>query len=200
MKVALAHGNHALGKRCHHGAHDFRQGFLKRLHQHATPDLCQGGDLGGDLEPVVRKVNVVWRLTLPDGQDHIDGFCKHLVAVLVQDAQRFGIRGQCTRADAEDETPLGQVVEHGRLRRQKRGMRVRQIGSAAAQLDGFGFRDQGGQKQQAVGHVFGLVGQMLAHKRIVKTELVGQDDGLPIFVQSFGGVPFKGMQGHGEVA
>ena len=91
VKVALPHGNHALGVRRHHGAHDFGQAVLIRLHQHATTD---GGHLSftrGDFESVVGEFNVVGRVALPDSQDDVNGFSKHLVAVLVQDTQRFGV-------------------------------------------------------------------------------------------------------------
>ena len=41
---------------------------------------------------------------------------------------------------------------------------------------------------------------MLAHKGIVKAQLVGINDGLSVLMQSLGSVPLKGMQGHGEIA
>ena len=125
VKVAFTHGDHAFGVGRYHRADNFWQGTLERLHQVAPTDRGDRGDLRADLEAVVRKVDVVRRFALPDGQDHINGFGEHLVAVLVKDAQRFSIRGQGTRADAENESTLGQVVEHGRLRGQQRGVRVR---------------------------------------------------------------------------
>ena len=143
---------------------------------------------------------------LPDGsirqfsEDHVNGFSKQFVAVLVQHAQGLGVRRQRTRADAKDETALGQVVKHGRLRGDQGGVGMRQVAGARTQLDVLGFKNQRGQKHQAIGHVLGLVGQVLAHKRVVKAQAVGIDDGLPIFVQRFCGVPVQRMQGHGEVA
>jgi hypothetical protein len=41
---------------------------------------------------------------------------------------------------------------------------------------------------------------VLAHKRIVKPQLVGIDDGLAVFMQGFSGIPMQRVQGHGEVA
>jgi hypothetical protein len=49
----------------------------------------------------VRRVLTEKRLSakamLPDGQDHVDRFGKNFVAVFVQDAQGFRIRGQRSR-------------------------------------------------------------------------------------------------------
>jgi len=173
---------------------------LERLHQLTTTNRRHRRLTGGHFEAVVVKVNVVRWIALPDGQDHINGFGKQLVAVLVQDAQRFRVRRQGTRADAKNKTTFGQVVKHGRLRGNQGRVRMRQIAGARTQLDVLGFKNQRGQKQQAVGDVLGLVGQMLAHERVVKTQAVGINNGLPIFVQRFCSVPMQGMQGHGEVA
>ena len=200
MKVALAHGNHALGKGGNHGAYDFWQAILVGLHQNATADvrnLCAGG---ADLEAVVFKVNVVRRLSFPDRQNHINRFGKDLVPVFIQDAQGFGIGRERTRTDPKNEAALGQVVEHGRLRGNQGGMRMREVGRARAQQDVLRAVNQRGHEQQTVGDVFRLVCEVFANEGIVKPELIRKDDGLAVFVQGFRGVTLQGVKRHGEVA
>jgi len=67
---------------------------------------------GRDLVAVVRKVDVVGRIALPDRQDDVDRLGEHLVAVLLQDAEGFRIRGQRAGTNAEDEPAFRQVIEH----------------------------------------------------------------------------------------
>jgi len=78
-------------------------------------------------------------------------------------------------------------------------MRVRKVGGAGAELDLRGLGDEGRQEDETVGDVLRLVGQVLADKGVVKHQLVGQDDGLAVFLQGGDGVALPGMQRHGEV-
>ena len=41
---------------------------------------------------------------------------------------------------------------------------------------------------------------MLADEGIIKTQLVGEDDGLAVFLQGVGATALLRVQGHGEVA
>jgi hypothetical protein len=41
---------------------------------------------------------------------------------------------------------------------------------------------------------------MLTHERIVETQLVAKDDGLPVFLQRGGIVPVKGVYRHCKIA
>ena len=90
MEVALAHQHHAGRERRHHGADDFRPRLLEGLGQHADAELERGGVGKADLEAVVGKIDVVGRIALPDRQDDVDRLGENLVAVLIEDADRFG--------------------------------------------------------------------------------------------------------------
>ena len=92
------------------------------------------------------------------------------------------------------------MIEHRRVRGEQHRMLLRQIGGAGTKLDGFGIADQRRQKQQAVGDVLRLLGQMLANECVVKTQLVGENDGLAVFLQGLGAIASQRMQGHGEIA
>ena len=124
---------------------------------------------------------------MPELENHIDGICKHLVAVLVQDAQGFGIRGQCARADTQNKPPFGQMVEHGGMTRHQHRVHMRQIGSAGTEPNIFGRMNEAGLEHHAAGNVLHQVGQVFAHKGIVITQFIGQDDDVPVFSQSFCG-------------
>jgi len=59
--------------------------------------------------------------------------------------------------------------------------------------------DQGREKNEAVGDVLGFFGQVLADECIVKAKLVGQDDGLAVFLQRLRGRTVRRMHGHREI-
>ena len=99
-----------------------------------------------DLVAVIRKINVVRRLALPDRQNHIDALGEHFIAVLIEIAQRLGVTAQRARADAENKAPLRQMIEHRRVRGEQHRMLLRQIRRAGAELDGLGVADQCRQK------------------------------------------------------
>jgi len=61
-------------------------------------------------------VDVVGR-SAPDLEDRVDRLDEHLVAILIQDAERLRIRCQRARADAEDERPPERVSSIAASRR-----------------------------------------------------------------------------------
>ena len=200
MEVALAHQHDAGRERRHHGADDLRPRLLVRLAEEADADVERLGARGRDLVAVVREVDVVGRIALPDRQDHVDRLGEHLVAVLLQDAERLGVGGQRAGADAEDEAAFRQMIEHRRVLGDQHRMHVREIAGAGGELDGLGVGDQRGVEDHAVGDVLGLVGEMLAHEGVIEAEPVGQDDGLAVLLQRLRPVPVNRVHRHREVA
>ncbi len=101
------------------------RGFWNGLAEDADAELERRGAREGDLEAVVREIDVVGRIALPDRQDHVDRLGEHLVAVLLEDAERLGVGGERAGADAEDEAALRQMVEHRRVHGDQHRMHVR---------------------------------------------------------------------------
>ena len=200
MEVTGTHRDDALGERRHDGADDLGAGLLQRFGQYADAEFEIECLLGGDIEPVCPGARANRGLALPDRGDDVDGFGEHLVAVLVEDAERLGVRGQRARADAEDEAAVGEVVEHRGVRRDKHRVLLREVRGAGAELDLLGLGDQRGQEHQAVGDVLVAVGEVLADERVVEPEPVGEQHRLPVLAQRLRPVPAGGVQGHGEVA
>ena len=151
MEVAAPHVHHARRERRHHGADDLRPRLLVRLAEVADAERLIDGAAGRHLVAVVGEVDVVRRIALPDRQDHVDRLGEHLVAVLLQDAERLGVGGQRAGAHAEDEAALRQMVEHRRLLGDQHRMHVRQVRGAGGELDGLGLRDQRAEEHHAVG-------------------------------------------------
>jgi hypothetical protein len=77
---------------------------------------------------------------------------------------------------------------------------VRQIAGPRTQLDALCRVDQRREEHKAVANVLGLVCQVFTDEYIVKAELVGQDDGLSVFLQSLGGVAMQRVHRHHEHA
>src|SRR6185312_9243883 len=128
MKVTLPHQDDAGRKRRDYRADDFRPWLLKRFGKHAYAELERCGAREGDLETVIREVDVVRRVELPDREDDIDRFCENLVTVEVENSDRFRIRGESARAHAHDETALRQMVEHRSIHRDHHRMHLGEIG------------------------------------------------------------------------
>ena len=63
-------------------------------------------DVDRHLEAVVGEIDIVRRLALPDRQDDVDRLGEQLVAVDVEQADGFRVRGERTSRHAEDEAPL----------------------------------------------------------------------------------------------
>ena len=200
MEVAGAHRDDTLGEGRDDGADDLRTRLLQRLGQDPDAEVQVEGLLGRDLEPSAFAHKGVRGFAFPDGGDDVDGLGEHLVAVLVQDPQRLGIRRQRPGADAEDEPAVGEVVEHRGVRRDQNGVLLGEVRRAGAEPDLVGLRDQRGQENQAVGDGLVAVGEVLADERVVVSQAVGQQHGLPVLAQRFRPVPAGGVQGHGEVA
>ena len=76
---------------------------------------------------------------------------------------------------------------------------MRQIGSAGTKPNVFGRMNEAGLEHHAAGDVLHQVGQMFAHKSIVVTQLIGQDNDVPVFSQGFCGAARSRVHGHGEV-
>ena len=91
-----------------------------------------------DLDVPIFAFDVVGRLARPDFQHRIDRLDEHGIAVCVQVAERFGVGKKPARADAEDETAIKHVVQHGDLRCGCDRMRIRHVDRAGAELDGAG--------------------------------------------------------------
>ena len=200
MEVAGAHGDDALGERCHDGPDDLRPRCLQRLADDPDAHLVVEGGGGGDPEPVAGQVDVVGRVLLPEPGDDVDGLGEHLVAVLVEDAQEFGIRGEGAGADAEDEPAAGEVVEHRAVDGHQRRVHVGQVGRPGAQPDLGRVVDQRGQEDEAVGDVLVPVGEVLADEGVVEAEPVGEDHRLPVLAECLGPRPPLWVHRHGEVA
>ena len=198
MKVALAHRDDAFRERRDHGADDLGTRLLVGLGHHADAEGEVHGLARRDLEAVAGKLDVVGRLALPDGEDHVDRLGEHLVAVLVEDPDRLGVGGQRAGAHAEDEAPFRQVIEHRRLRRHQHRVLLRQVAGAARKLDALGRMDQRREKQQRIGDVLRLVGEVLADEHIVVAEPVGKHDRLPVLLQRLGVIAVQRVHRHHE--
>jgi hypothetical protein len=145
-------------------------------------------------------LDVVGRLARPDRENLVDRFDEHGLAVLVEQAQRLGVRAQDAGADAEDEAALEQVVDHRRVGGDDHRMAVREVRDRSADLDLLGDAEQGRDEHQAVRDVLDRVGEMLAAIAFGVAELVGQDEGLAVLLQRLRIVPSLRMDRHGEEA
>src|SRR6186997_3549227 len=103
VKVTLPHQDDAGRKRRDHRADDFRPWLLKRFGKHAYAEFERRGAREGDLETIVREVDVVRRVALPDREDDVDRLRENLVSVEVENSDRFRIRGEGACAHAHDE-------------------------------------------------------------------------------------------------
>src|SRR6185503_19423153 len=112
MKVTLAHQYNTGRKRCHDCADDFRARLLKRLGEDSDTELERRSAREGDLETVIREVNIVRRVALPDREDDVYRLRENLVAVEIEDADCLRIGRQRASADSHYEAALRQMVEH----------------------------------------------------------------------------------------
>src|SRR5690242_17194624 len=86
---------------------------LQRLGQKPLTDFGTEGPLDGNAPKL--PVEAIGRIARPDREDLIDTFQKHRVAIDIEVAEGFGIRQQPAGADAENESTVEQMVEHGNL-------------------------------------------------------------------------------------
>ena len=70
------------------------RGFWNGLASTPTPSSSAAVRAKADLEAVVGEIDVVGRIALPDRQDHVDRLGEDLVAVQVENADRFAVRGE----------------------------------------------------------------------------------------------------------
>src|SRR6185312_15929125 len=89
MEVAPAHKHHARREWRHHGSNDLRPRLLKGFSQDADAEVERGGARKADLETVVREIKIVGRIAFPHCQYDVDCLGEDLVAVQVEDADRF---------------------------------------------------------------------------------------------------------------
>ena len=181
-----------------HGADDLGARLLVGLVHRAAVELGKLRSRGAHLEAVPGKLDVVGRIALPDGEDHVDRLGEDLVAVFIEDPERFRIGGERPGADAEDEAALREVIEHRRVRGDQRRMRMRQIRGSGGELDRLRLADQRGEKDEAVGDVLAAVGEVLADERVVEAEPVGEDHRLAVFLQRLQRMPMRRMHRHHE--
>ena len=201
VKVALAHRDHAFRPRRDDGPDNLRPRPLIGLVELAAVDLGDARLRRGDLETISRKVDVVRRIACPDREDDVDSIGEQLVAVVVEQAEGLGVRAQRARADAEDEPAARQMVEHGSMRSDQRGVRVRKVRGPGGELDALGGVHQRGEEDEAVGDVLGLLGEVLADERVVEAELVGEDDHrLAVLLERLRRRTLCRVQRHGEIA
>ena len=101
----------ALREGGHRRHHNGRVRALKRLGDGAHACFMNVRSRRADVPKLA--LDVVGRLARPNLQDLVDGLQKHGRPGHVHVAKDLGIRGQCARADAQDEAPAQEVVEHG---------------------------------------------------------------------------------------
>jgi hypothetical protein len=112
----------------------------------------------------------------------------------------IAVRSLSRLPNAEQETPLQQVIDHGDLRSHRRGMRVRQVHGTAAELDPLGRVDQARNKRKARGDGLRTVGHVLADESLGIPQPVREHDRLAVFLEGFGVVARWRMQRHREIA
>ena len=199
VKIPRAHGDDTLGEGRNDRADNFRARLLVGFWHNPDTDLLENRYLGRDLESVVRQIDAVGRIALPYFQNHVDGFGKYLVAVLVDHPQRFRIGPQRARADAHDEPTFGEMVEHGGMGRDQDRMHMREIGRPGCKLDLLGRMNQRRVEQHRVGDAFRFVGQMFTNERVMKPQFIAKNDRFTVLAQHLGVVAVQRMHRHGEV-
>src|SRR5207244_11538804 len=109
-------------------------------------------------------------------------------------------RGERSRADAEYEASLREVVEHRRLSGDHYRVRLREVGGPGRELDRLGLADQRREENEAVGDVLAAVGEVLADEGVVESEPVREDDRLAVLLQRLRRIAVRPMQRHRKVA
>ena len=202
MEVALAHRDHAFGERRDHGADDFRPRLLIGLVEMAAPDLESR---------VSSRSMTLKRLS---GRSMSYGGSRFQISRMTSISRRTaccGPRRACRAlrrrsADApalmpKMKRPLREMVEHRRVRRDHApDATATGCSCRCASLMFFVSHDERREEQQAVGDVLGSLGQMLADERVIKAELVGEDDDLAVFLQRLRRAAMQRMHRHREIA
>ena len=141
---------------------------------------------------------VVGGVPRPDGEHVIDRLDEHCGAVRVQVAEDLGVGQQAPRADAEQESPLGQMVDHGHLRCHHSRMMVRQVHRPGAESDPLRRLEHPGDKDQAGGDCFGRIGDMLAEETFTEAKRIGNDGELPVLLVCLDKRPTGRVERHRE--
>src|SRR5882762_6835026 len=110
----------------------------------ANAQLGPAGALSADIP--IFPLDIEGSLTLPEGENLIDGLLEHLVAIGIETANHFGIRARNARADTEQKTPLEHRVDQRDIRRDNRRVTERQVVNTGAQLDISGLPGEPGDK------------------------------------------------------
>src|SRR5262249_51701804 len=199
MEIAFSHQHDTWREWRDDCPDDFRPRFLERLCQYADAKLKRGGARETDLETIARKIDIVRRIALPHRKDDVDRLGENLVAILIKNSDRLGIRRQRARTYAHDEAPLREVVEHGGVDRDDYRMHLREVGGSSGELDGLGAVNECRLEHHAVGDVLARIGRWLADEGVIEPPLVREDDRLTILTQRLGPPPAHGVNGHGKV-
>src|SRR5262249_35050633 len=179
-EIAFSHQHDAGGEWRDDCPNNFRARFLERLCQYADAKFKRGGPRETNLETIAGKIDIVGRIALPHRKDDVDRLSENLVAILIKNSDRLGIRRQRTRTYAHDKAPLREVVEHGGVDRNNHRMHLREVGGSSGELDGLGVVNERRLEHHAVGDVLARIGQMLADEGVVEAQLVREDDRLTI--------------------
>ena len=170
---------------------------LQGLRQDALADVLDQGAPRAHF-PVL-ALEVVRRRTGPDRQHHVDRLDEHRGAVLVEVAEGLGVGQEPAGTDAEVEPPVEQVIEHRNLGGHRGGVGVRHVHRAGAEADRPGRVREGRDEQRAGGDVLGGIRRVFAAIPFGETELVGEQEGFPVFAQALAPVLSQGVDRHGEI-
>jgi hypothetical protein len=172
--------------------------FLQRLQDRALADLGDHCPCGRDFP--VFPIDVIGRLAFPDLQDRVDRLDQHLVPIVLEIAEAFGIGHQPAGTDAEIETAVQHVIEHGDLRGDGRRVVVRHVDRTGAEPHALGVLGDPGEKHRRGGDGLGKVSDMLADIALGKAEFLREQERFAILCQSLPPVATDGMDRHGEKA
>jgi hypothetical protein len=196
--AASAERNEAFGVRIRCRAGNRRMGFLIGL------DHIADADLGP--QRLHRRDGPVFPLQVdrcrsgPQRQNMIDRFREHVVAVGIQQSECLGVRAKNACADAEDESPFEQVVEHRRIRGHHDRMGVRKIDHRGPDFDLGGHAEQRCDEHHAVRDVLGGVGEVLAAIAFAVSEPVGENKGFAILLERLDVASRRRMDRHREIS
>ena len=146
-------------------------------------------------------VDLVGRVLRPELEDGVDGLEHHLRPQLrLAEVEDLEVADEAARADAHDEAPLAELVEHGRVRRHRHRVSLRQVQHARAEADLLRAVDERGEEHQRRGDALAPGAEVLAHERFAEAQPVREDDGFLVFGEKGRVVAVRVMHGHGEHA
>ena len=128
----------------------------------------------------------------PELEDHVGRLGYHLCGVLGLDAEDFQVGGHAAWAEAEVESSLAEVVEHGQPARDVERMVLLKTDGGRTHVHVLGLRHGGGDEELRHGDVLVRHRVVLADPELVEAHLVGADGQLHVLVialrQGLGGV------------